>query len=387
MLVIVVVLVLGLAGAAYAFTRGGRAAAALKPPGCTTKTASAQSLHKVKTRFTAVPGKPFAAAVTPDGHSSFATLGSANAIAVLQPGRALAPTFAQTIPVTGKPQGAVVTPNGRYLLAATGSGATVINVNQAVQGSPSAVAGTLTSPGGGGAVEVAVSRDGRFAFVTLQDNGTLVVFNLHAAIAGGFASSHLVGTVRLGYKPTGMTVTADGKWLYVTTQRRTQAVEGGTLSLISMQKAETKPASSVVATVSAGCDPVRVITTSGGQNVWVTARGSNYLLGFSAAKLRSNPSHALIARVQVGQSPIGLTALDNGKRIIVANSNMGLLKSAKSSLAVIDTTAALAGKAALIGLIRSHLVPRQFSMENGRTLLVTNSSSQQVEAVDVTHLP
>jgi len=49
---------------------------------------------------------------------------------------------------------------------------------------------------------------------------------------------------------------------------------------------------------------------------------------------------------------------------------------------------ALAHKPALIGLIRSGTTPREFTLEpNGITLLVTNTDSHQVQAVDVSHLP
>ena len=69
-------------------------------------------------------------------------------------------------------------------------------------------------------------------------------------------------------------------------------------------------------------------------------------------------------------------------------SNLHLVKSATSSLAVIDTSAALAGQPALVGLIRTGLLPREFGLERGgKTLLVTNFSSRQLQAVDVSHLP
>ena len=62
-----------------------------------------------------------------------------------------------------------------------------------------------------------------------------------------------------------------------------QAGGQGTLSMINVRQAESDPARSVRETVLAGCDPGRVITTSGGATVWVTARASNALLAFSAA--------------------------------------------------------------------------------------------------------
>jgi hypothetical protein len=85
------------------------------------------------------------------------------------------------------------------------------------------------------------------------------------------------------------------------------------LNVISVQKAGVRPASSVVAQVPAGCHPVRVVTSGHGSQVWVSVRESNAVLCFSASKLRSDPGHALIARVQVGQSPIGVAPVDGAR--------------------------------------------------------------------------
>jgi DNA-binding beta-propeller fold protein YncE len=324
--------------------------------------------------------------VTGDGKWTFVSQG--NSIAVLSNGAGLAPSLVRTIPVAGPAQGEALTPDGRYLLAASGSGAVVINVAAAEQGGPNPVTGTLSAPNGKGAVGVAVSHDSRVAFVTLQFSNTLAVFNLQAALSRGFGPSDLIGTVPLGVHPVGMNIGRDGRWLYVVSQQRSNTSQQGLLTVINVQKAAVKPASSIVAQAPAGCHPVRVVTAGHGADVWVTVRESNTLLGFSASKLRSDPAHALIARVQVGQSPIGLAPVDGGARIVVANSNLAGRKGIAPSLAVVNTSAALAGKPALVGLIKTGLLPRQFALRpDGRSLLVTNSTSRQLEAVDVSHLP
>jgi DNA-binding beta-propeller fold protein YncE len=121
--------------------------------------------------------------------------------------------------------------------------------------------------------------------------------------------------------------------------------------------------------------------------VWVTARASNALLAFSAARLRSDPAAALIAKVQVGQAPIGMAAVRGGSRILVANSDINAAKGAAASVGVIDTAAALNRRPALLGLIRTGALPREFAVEpDGRTALVTNSASHQLEAVNLSRL-
>ena len=190
--------------------------------------------------------------------------------------------------------------------------------------------------------------------------------------------------------PVGLAVSPDGQWLYATSElaRAAPASAQGTLTVISLRRAETDPAASLVATVAAGCSPVRVITSASGSVVWVTARGSDRVLGFSAARLRTDPTHSMIASVEVGEAPVGLALVDGGRRIVVADSNRFSASGASSSLAAVDVVAALAGRPALLGYLPAGGFPREMALEpDGRTLLVSNFSSGQLEAVDVADLP
>ncbi len=385
-------LILGVAGTGLAIAHRSRTSttaltppAALRPPGCVNTAAAAPTLARIRPSFVRLTGMPFAVAVTAGGRYSFVSTGAGHSIEVLRSGGTLTPAPVRRIRLPAAPHGEVITPDGRYLLAAAGSGAVVISVVRAEQHRRGSVLGTLASPHGDGAVEVAVSRDGRFAFVTLEQSGTMAVFNLRAALASGLRTSGFVGDIQLGIHPIGMTVSRDGQWLYVTTQKRNAHTGQGTLTVINVARAEVHPAAAVQATVPAGCDPGRVITTAGGATVWVTARASNALLAFSAARLRTDPGRALIAKVEVGAAPIGLTALNGGTRILVANS--GRHGTGRASLGVIDTAAALRGRPAVLGLIQAGLLPREFAVEpDGRTALVTNSDSHQLEAVNVSSL-
>lgn len=295
------------------------------------------------------------------------------------------------ISVRSQPLGEALAHDGRYLLVATGNGATVISVRRAEQGSSRAVLGMLGSPAGDGAIETAVSPDDRFAFVSLEDSHQIAVFNLQRALAGGFGPRDFVGTIPTGTAPVGLAVSPGGRWLYATSEvagGRSASSGEGTLSTISLQQAETDPARSVVSTVRAGCGAVRVITSADGSVVWVTARESDALLGFSAADLVSRTARSLIARVAVGEAPVGLALVDGGQRMVVADSNRFDADGASSSLAVVNVPAALAGRAALLGYLRAGAFPREMALEpGGRTLLVTNFDSRQLETVSIPSLP
>jgi DNA-binding beta-propeller fold protein YncE len=119
---------------------------------------------------------------------------------------------------------------------------------------------------------------------------------------------------------------------------------------------------------------------SSGGTVWVTARESDAILGFSASDLtRGTP--ALIADIGVGAAPVGMALFDGDQRMLVADSNR--FGEGASSLAVLDLT----GKPALVGYLPAGGFPRQMTLEpNKQEILVTNYSSSQLEAVQVAPL-
>ena len=366
-------------GTTAAPTNPGSTTAAPTIPGCTQATASATSLSSVRHSPVGLGGRPFAVRVTPDRKFSFVTLG--NSLAVLSNRAGQAPGVVHTLQVPGANKGEAITGDGKYLLLATGGGAKVLSVPEAERGN-AVVLGTLDSPGGRGAVQVTTSPDDQFAFVTLQGSGGVAVFNLRQALAGGFASG-FVGLVPTGKQPVGIAVSADRahQWLYVTGWG-----PPGTISVVSAHLAETDPQKALLTRRprAAGCQPSRVMTSADGSVVWVTAQGSNALLAFSAARLRTDPAHALTALVPVGQNPIGETFINGSKRIVVANSD-----SSPPSLTVIDTQKALCrqGKQALVGSIPTGRGPRELDPGDGTTLLATSLGSGQLEAVSISDLP
>ena len=355
---------------------------------CDTAVAAAPALGAVSQAAVPVPGSPFSVVATADGRWSFVTLNSA--VEVLS-NRSPAPVADRQVSVPGTPQGEQLTNDGRYLLVADGSGAVVIDVARAEDGAAGAVLGTLSSPAGRGAVEVAVSPDDRFAFVTLELSDSLAVFDLHKALASGFGPADFAGTVPLGTAPVGLAVSPDGRWIYATSESAKGAATAqaaGTVTVIGLRQAETRPADAVAGTVPAGCSPVRVVTSADGKVVWVTARGSDAVLGFSAAALRTDPGHALLARVQVGEAPVGLALSGDGQRLVVADSDRFSAKGATANLAVVNVKAALAGRPALLGLIPAGAFPREMTViPRTDTLLVTDYLAEQVQAVNLATAP
>ena len=360
-----------------------RVAAALTAPGCTTEAAKAKQVPGVHTGTTALGGNPFGLAVTADGKYSFVSLG--NAVAVLNnDDGSLAPAQVATIPASGEKTEAI-TGNGQYLLVVENSGVIVIDTSDAEHGDAGgAVMGRITPPVNDTSNEVLISRNG-LVFITLQKSGDVAVFNLQQAIAGGYGRAGFIGMVPLGAgsEPQGMAQSARGHWLYVTGES-----QNGRLYVVDMSKAAADPQHAVMSSAAAGCAAARVIVSADGADVWVTDRDSNALVAFSAAKLLSDPSHSLIARVSVGQKPLGLAFVNGGNEIMVADANTHGVRGA-DNLALISIQLALYAKSgALQGFIPTGRVPRELAVvPGGKTLLATNYDSGQLQAVDIGSLP
>jgi DNA-binding beta-propeller fold protein YncE len=291
----------------------------------------------------------------------------------------------RTIAIAPGVQGNSLTPDGRYLLLADGViGAIVVSVTRAETGAGRAVLGSLAQPGAhglGGAIEVVSSPDGRYAFISVEYETRIAVYNLHAALADHFSRSSYIGSIPVGQLVDGLAISPDGRWLYATS-------EVGTLSVIRLASAERQPSRSVVSTVPAGCNPTRVVPSPDGRTVWVAARGSNQLLAFSSAKLRTDPAHAQLTVVGVGAAPVGLALINNGREVVVADSDRFQTPGAVAELTVVSIAAALAHRSALIGTIPTGTFPRELAVEPNRpTLLVGNFGSNQLQAVNLQNVP
>ena len=368
---------------AGAKTTGSAQVVSVKPPGCTTQTAKGAQLKHVGSHLVATGGNPFDVETVP----GFAFVsGAGSGLAVMNTQNSVPARMWDSAPLDHA-QGEALTPNGHFLVVAGGSGITVFRVSDLEQGAGANKVGSLVSPGQMHAEDVAITPDGNFAFVTFQNSASVGVFDLQRALSSGFGPGDVVGHIPVGPQPIGIAIPPDGQHAYVASQASTPG--SGELSIIDVRQAEQHPgASSVIKKVPAGCKANRIVFTAGGQKLWVTAAGSNALLGFSTAKLLSDPGHALLARVAVGQSPLGLAVISHGNRIVVADSNKQAQPGSVPNLAVVDTAKALAGKPALVGYLRSGLQPRQFAVvSQSHTLLVTNTKSAQLQTVDLSRLP
>jgi serine/threonine protein kinase/DNA-binding beta-propeller fold protein YncE len=367
----------------------------MEPPGCSTATAAGRTLNVSARTLNLTYGNPFGLQASKDGAYLFVSTRTTLSVLVMNRQHTVARQYPYYVTAPGESaRGVAMTSDGRYLAVAVGNGISLQSVSAAEQGASTANVADLTVPSlqpVTDAAEVALSPGDQYAFVTLQNSDKLAVFNLHKALALGQSHAGVfVGTVTLGVQPAGLAVSPDGRWLYVTSiaARQASGPTEGLLSVLSMSRLETSPASALVSQAPAGCSPVRVVVSPDGRTVWVTARQSNDLLGFSAARLRSDPKRALMVKVQVGHTPTGEILVDGGTKMIVADADLASGPRSAYNLAVVDLTAALARKRALVGYIPSGVAPREFALQaDGRYLYVAESGSPQIQEVDLSTVP
>jgi DNA-binding beta-propeller fold protein YncE len=338
-------------------------------------------------RTLALPGTPDGVASTPDGRFSFVAIQSGSPRIAVIANEPAGERLLRTVAVPVYPSGLHVTPDGHLLLGAAGRGAVIVDVAAAITGTGSAYRSSLAAPAavagsGPGGAEVAISANSRYAFVTLEGAGAVAMFDLRA-------SGRFIGAVTVGAGALGAAVSPDGRFLYVVSEAARQSTtrHAGALSVIDLAKAVSAPsASSLLASVTVPCAPVRVAVSPGGQRVWVTARDGNALLGYSATALRGDPGHALQSVTRVGPSPLGLAVTPDGRHVLVADADLSHAPGAHSAISVVGVGSS--GQPVLQGWLPAGKLADAVSVgaAPGRAL-VTVSNSRRVVVVRLARLP
>jgi DNA-binding beta-propeller fold protein YncE len=176
-----------------------------------------------------------------------------------------------------------------------------------------------------------------------------------------------VGAITLGQAVVGSALSPCGHWLYVMSEAANATKNQGTFSV---EKLKNDPASALVTSVGAGCNPVRVIVSHSGL-VWETARASNRLLAFDTSILD------IVASAETGTLSVGLAFAKGESRILTADSNRSDINGTTTGLSVVDMYAALRvlgnSSNAVLGAIPTGLFPREFALStDGRAMLVTD---------------
>ena len=352
------------------------------------------------------PGAPFASVGSTDGKYIFVSVSGSKRVGVTTyraSGAEISQVGFVPIAATGA-FGMALSPDGTSLLVADGDGVAIVDVAAAEAGTAQ-IPLQVSDGRGSGAIEVAVTSDSRYAFVSDEERASVSVLRLVRRPGGRF-DGVLVNAVRIDQLPVGLAISTGDHFLYVTSEveglRESHAgdsnpdlarsacrngpqglvVSNGTITTIDVARAEAGTSESVVSRVAAGCAPVRVALTPDGATAWVSVRGDDSVFAFDTQRLHTNPEHAFKGAVAVGSAPVGLALIDGGAFLAVADSDrFGV--GAPSTLHVI----ALSGKPAVVSIVPVGVFPRELSTSaDGSTLRLTNFGSSQLMLFDVKRL-
>ena len=358
----------------------------------------------------ALPGRPFQPLATSDGCWIFVTMSSTvaseNGIAVLRRGGG-AVSLARVVAFEGGATSLVMTHDRTLLMVASGDRVVFVDPARLSSGQGDAVLGSMIDPAGDGRINLNVSPDDRYLFVSEERSAAIAVIDLGQARRSRFNPTSVVGRIPVGNAPIALTFSLDGKRLYTTSQSApaglrwpsmcrpengaaTDAVNHpfGAVIVVDVARAESDPANSVIATVPAGCNPVRLALSPAGDRAYLSARGEDAVLVFNTQALISDATHALVAKVPVGTAPVGIAVIDHGSKIVVTNSNRFAGSAADhQDLTVLDASRVTSGAGAVIGSIPAGGFPREVrTTSDVQSLLLTNFTSRTVEIVDLNRL-
>ena len=370
----------------------------------------------------ALPGEPFQAVPTADGCRVFVSLaGPVEPGDPRRPPRPNAPPggvalvdrstgeprLIRVVTLEGSPYGMVLTHDEKVLIVAADDRVAFVDVEKLIAGSSDAVLGYLTDAPLAGRFYANVTRDDRWLFLSDESERAISVVDLARARTSHYAPGAVVGRVATGRAPIALTFSPDEHLLYATSQEApesfgwpavcrapgsdTTRFQGrypqGTVMVIDVQRATQSPSTSVIGVVAAGCNPVRLAVSPSGERAYVTARTDNQLLVFDTRRLVSDSAHALMKRIAVGSTPVGVTTFADGKWIAVTNSNRFGASNAPPSMTLIDAARLEEGTDAVRGSIPTGLFPREMSVtRDQRTLLLTNFDSKTLAVIDVSRI-
>jgi YVTN family beta-propeller protein len=246
---------------------------------------------------------PWGLAVSPDGLRVYVSNSGTNTVSVIDTTATL-PKVSAAFPVGSNPQGLAVTPDGRHLYVAD-SGA---NPDPSVPGTVSVVDLTGATPPvsitvGKGPAGVAITPDGRWVYVANSGSDTVTIIDT--------ATNKVATEIPVGKGPLGVAITPSGTQAFVTNHTTPDTgPSNGTVSVIA-NWAQTP---FVTTTFPVGTRPTGITITPDGRTGYVANTGSNTVSVFNV------PTTTVTDELPVANSPFWVAVQDDGSAAYVTQS-------------------------------------------------------------------
>jgi DNA-binding beta-propeller fold protein YncE len=299
-----------------------------------------------------------------------------------------------------------MTHDGQLLIAAAGPLVYFLDVGNLIANGPQSVLGSISDGPGAGSIDVNVTADDRWLFVADENLNQITVIDLDRARSGGYPQDAIVGAIPTGEAPTHVDFSADGQWLYSTsevalpiwgwpaaciqegqTANQTLVNPQGAVVVANVAQAVSSPAQSVASHVPAGCSPVRMSQSPSGDRLYVTMRNNNAVEALDTSQFLSNPSGALLGSAPVGIAPVPLAVLDRGRLVLVGNSDRFEAPTSPQTLSLLNAAAIVSGGSALLATLPTGAFPRTISLSPDlRTLYISDFGPNMLQVLDLSNL-
>lgn len=270
-----------------------------------------------------------------------------------------------------------VSPNGKSAYVANSDGSTL----SVIDTKHNTVLGTIG--GFDGPSGVAITPDGKYAYVNNYGSfGGVGSGNGTTVSVVDLKNETIVATITVGLAPAALAMSSDGKFVYVINYV-TGDPSNGTMSVI-----RTKT-NTVVNTVSGFFGPFSLVLTPDNKYAYVANFGSNNFAPFgstvSVVKLGHHPR--IVKTINLGIQPSGIAITPNGRHVYVSNYNT-LYAGAKFT----NLTAG-AGTVNIIDTRTNRVLPPTIAVgaspntvvvaPNGKRAYVTNYTSNTVSVIQL----
>jgi DNA-binding beta-propeller fold protein YncE len=335
-----------------------------------------------------LPGRPFATEISLDNCYLFVSLDGGHdngAVAVVaNDGGTL--RLVRSVQIEhGSGAGLSLTHDGTLLAVAAEESIVVFDALKLEDKEQKPLIATLPDAGRG-AIYTQFSRDDARLFVSEERSASIAVIDV-ANARGTLGSKAVIARIAVGQAPVGLALSPDGATLFSTSQvlaasgncapeQKGGRTHGeGAVVAIDVAKATTDPSHAILSAIRAGCNPVRVVVSPDGRNLWVSQRGSNSVMGVETSAFAPAASHGRIISLEVGQSPVGLAIRPDGTQLWVGNSDR--FSTSAGSLTLV--TPANPPEAHMSSTFKVGAFPRDLRfMPDGKTLVIALFGEQAI---------
>jgi YVTN family beta-propeller protein/VCBS repeat-containing protein len=276
-----------------------------------------------------VGGVPSGVAFSPDGSFAYITNSESSFLSVVRSSVSVIDTATHTvigaipIPGSGSAYGVAFSPDGSFAYVVTGSGNTVSVIDTAthtVIDTNPATPAVDSIPIGAVAYEMAVSPDGRFAYVVNRSDDTVSVIDTATrTVIDTDPATPVVDAISVGNHPEGVAFSPDGTLAYVVnwSDDTVSVIDTATRTVV-----DTNPATPAIDSILVGSGPSGVAVSPDGSLAYVTTSTSGTVSVIDTATrtvIDTDPATPGVNPIPVGRGPDKVVVSPDGSFAYVSD--------------------------------------------------------------------